>query len=246
MGDESATALSATMTWLLRDGAGMAGGIAFTWLRGTDLDHACKKWRLFADVLNDAAMMLELAAGPLLPKRSFQLVLCAASVARALVGVAGGATRTAVTQHQARANNISDVAAKDGSQETLVNLFALMLNLILLPLIGENQGVIWSLFLCLMAVGETSLIALDHHDADQHLFFYLLQIHLYANFRAVRSLKFETLNRERLLHNVLAYKNSGRTLSVEEGNACESVFAGTGLNEYTALDGKRIEYGQVS
>ena len=79
-----------------------------------------------------------------------------------------------------------------------------------------------------------------------NIYLYLLQIHLYANFRAVRSLKFETLNRERLLHNVLAYKNSGRTLSVEEGNACESVFAGTGLNEYTALDGKRIEYGQVS
>ena len=156
VGDESATALSATMTWLLRDGAGMAGGIAFTWLRGTDLDHACKKWRLFADVLNDAAMMLELA-GPLLPRRALQLVLCAASVARALVGVAGGATRAAVTQHQARANNISDVAAKDGSQETLVNLFALLLNLILLPLLGENQGVIWSIFFCLMVVSKTTL-----------------------------------------------------------------------------------------
>ena len=151
VGDDSATALSATLTWLLRDGAGMAGGIAFTWLRGTDLDHACKKWRLFADVLNDAAMMLELS-GPLFPKQSFHLVLCAASVARSLVGVAGGATRTAVTQHQARANNISDVAAKDGSQETLVNLFALVLNLMLLPLLGESQWVIWSLFLCLMAV----------------------------------------------------------------------------------------------
>ena len=81
VGDESATALSATMTWLLRDGAGMAGGIAFTWLRGTDLDHACKKWRLFADVLNDAAMMLELS-GPLFPKSALQLILCAASVAR--------------------------------------------------------------------------------------------------------------------------------------------------------------------
>jgi Vitamin B6 photo-protection and homoeostasis len=34
--------------------------------------------------------------------------------------VSGGATRTAITQHQARANNISDVAAKDGSQETMV------------------------------------------------------------------------------------------------------------------------------
>ena len=32
------------------------------------------------------------------------------------MGVAGGATRTALTQHQARRNNMADVSAKDGSQ----------------------------------------------------------------------------------------------------------------------------------
>lgn len=32
------------------------------------------------------------------------------------MGVAGGATRAAITQHQARRNNMADVAAKDGSQ----------------------------------------------------------------------------------------------------------------------------------
>ena len=57
---------------------------------------------------------------------------------------------------------------------------------------------------------------------------------------------FETLNRERLLHNIVAYKTSGRTLSIEEGNARESVFAGFGLDEVSALGGKRVEYGQVS
>lgn len=33
-----------------------------------------------------------------------------------LVGVAGGATRAALTMHQARRNNMADVSAKDGSQ----------------------------------------------------------------------------------------------------------------------------------
>ena len=32
------------------------------------------------------------------------------------MGVAGGATRAALTQHQARCNNMADVSAKDGSQ----------------------------------------------------------------------------------------------------------------------------------
>ena len=154
--------------------------------------------------------------------------------------MAGGATRAAVTQHQARANNISDVAAKDGSQETLVNLFALVLNLAFLPLIGESQGVIWSLFLCLMAV-KVTLDPTWPPNYNSTLF----QAHLYANYRAVKSLKFETLNRERILHNILAYRTTGRALSVEEGNARESVFAGFGLDEVTALSGRSIEYGQV-
>jgi hypothetical protein len=35
---------------------------------------------------------------------------------KSLVGVAGGATRSALTQHQARQNNLADVSAKDSSQ----------------------------------------------------------------------------------------------------------------------------------
>ena len=35
---------------------------------------------------------------------------------QSIVGVAGGATRAAMTQHQARRDNMADVAAKDGSQ----------------------------------------------------------------------------------------------------------------------------------
>ncbi len=120
----------------------MAGQIVFTWMQGSDLDHNCKKWRLFADIANDAAMCLELT-GPLWPSTSIQLVLCVAGVSRALVGVAGGATRTAITQHQARASNISDVAAKDGSQETLVNLTALILNLLILPLLAGDPILTW-------------------------------------------------------------------------------------------------------
>ena len=57
--------------------------------------------------------------------------------------MAGGATRTAITQHQAKADNISDVAAKDGSQETLVNLMALIVNLNLLPIVSDNITLVW-------------------------------------------------------------------------------------------------------
>lgn len=38
------------------------------------------------------------------------------SHAQSIVGVAGGATRAAIVQHQARRDNMADVAAKDSSQ----------------------------------------------------------------------------------------------------------------------------------
>lgn len=69
----------------------------FSFIR-TDLDGQCKKWRLFADILNDLAMGLEL----FLPYfSSYSLgILCISTAMKSIVGVAGGATRAALTQHQ--------------------------------------------------------------------------------------------------------------------------------------------------
>ena len=38
----TATPLAATMTWILKDGAGMVGRIAFAAYSGTSLDFDCK------------------------------------------------------------------------------------------------------------------------------------------------------------------------------------------------------------
>jgi len=223
VGDESATALAATITWLLRQGTGMASQIVFTWTQGLDLDYNCKRWRLFADLANDAAMSIELTAPYLKAATdgaiSVQAVLCVASVARTLCGVAGGATRTAITQHQARNNNISDVAAKDGSQETMVNLTALALNLAVLPWISDNQVRVWTAF------------------------FLLTCLHLYANFRAVKSLVFNTLNKDRLLLVIDSYHMDSTVPKPQTVNSRESVFLGFGLDEKRFLSGKRITLG---
>jgi len=37
-------------------------------------------------------------------------------ISQSIVGIAGGATRAALVQHQARRDNMADVAAKDSSQ----------------------------------------------------------------------------------------------------------------------------------
>lgn len=219
VGDETATALSATMTWLTRQGAGMISQILFTWTQGTDLDHNCKKWRLFADVMNDLATGLELTA-PMWSSGLFQIILCLASVARSLVGVAGGATRAAIVQHQAKSNNISDVSAKDGSQETMVNLAALLVNLVILPLISEDPFIIWTLFI------------------------FLTILHLFANFKAVSNLKFHTMNKDRFLLAIQSYNLTGREAvdNPKTINRQESVFLGIHQDE-KKLCGSRIHLG---
>ncbi|VDP53457.1 unnamed protein product [Soboliphyme baturini] len=172
VGSEEASVVSATITWLCGNGVGMFGEILFAWSCGTQLDYDCKKWRLLADVLNDIAIMMSLVAAHF--QSWFLVLLCGTNLCRAIVGVAGGATRAAVIQHQSLTNNLADVAAKDGSQETIVNFIALLFNLFLIPLISLNNFLIWTMF----ALFTT--------------------LHILSNYRAICTLKFSTLNRKRL------------------------------------------------
>merc|ERR1719323_1478284 len=128
---------------------------------------------MFADILNDCVMCVELTA-PALPRPLVMATLCVAGAGRSLVGVAGGATKAAVAQHQALNSNMADLAAKDGSQETLVNLLALCLNLVLLPLVSNDLRLTGGLFVILTV------------------------LHVYANYRAVSCLVFSPLNTARL------------------------------------------------
>ncbi|KAG7272664.1 hypothetical protein CRUP_008492, partial [Coryphaenoides rupestris] len=102
-------------------------------------------------------------------------------VFKSVVGVAGGATRAALTVHQARRDNMADISAKDGSQTEL-----------------------W-----LLTLG---------------LFFVFTALHLFANYKAVRSVVMETFNEARLSVVLREYLRSGRVLRPADGNRQEPVF----------------------
>ncbi|XP_074874964.1 RUS family member 1 isoform X3 [Buteo buteo] len=70
------------------DGVGMVTRITFAWLQGTRLDCEAKQWRLAADVLNDAALVLELLA-PAWPRAGPALLALAAAAKETLVNGAG-------------------------------------------------------------------------------------------------------------------------------------------------------------
>lgn len=197
VGDESATVLAATLTWLLKDGTGMVGRIMFAWLQGSNLDCDAKRWRLFADILNDIAIFLEILAPSF--QSMFTVTVCVAGVLKSIVGVAGGATRAALTQHQARRNNMADVSAKDGSQETLVNLGALLCSLMLVPIITGKTMLIWTLYVMFTC------------------------LHLYANYSAVTSVVMESINQSRLHIILQHYFNTGNILPTKLVNYREPV-----------------------
>eukprot|EP00795_Rhopilema_esculentum_P015616 gene15616-6898_t len=176
VGDETATATAATITWMLKDGTGMLGRILFAWSKG-----------LFADILNDMSILLDLVS-PLF-KGYFTFIACLSGIAKSIVGVAGGATRASLTQHQARRDNMADVSAKDGSQETLVNLMALIAGLIITPLVANSSLLVWVLFA---------------------VFTFL---HLYSNYKAVSAVVMETVNLPRFHILVSNYLSSLRILT---------------------------------
>ena len=155
---------------------------------------------MFADVLNDLVMSVELLA-PALPRHLVLPLLCLTGLGRSLVGVAGGATKAAVAQHQARRNNMADLAAKDGSQETLVNLLGLCVNLVVLPLVTGTQYLPFIIFILLAT------------------------LHVYCNYRAVSCLVIKTLNTARLhiLLDRLAVATQGEVSTPHQVNRMEPV-----------------------
>lgn len=89
VGSNLASAWSATIQFLIRDGTGMIATLLFAGRNFRFLQNF-KKWRLFADCVNNMGLTLELLAVSV-PKQFFVLLLCMGNVCKALCGVAAGA-----------------------------------------------------------------------------------------------------------------------------------------------------------
>lgn len=76
----------------------MIGSLVFATMQSSRMDSDCKRWRLFADLLNDLAISVDLLSSGL-GWPYFPLAQCVSGLLRSLVGIAGGATRAALTQH---------------------------------------------------------------------------------------------------------------------------------------------------
>jgi len=190
VGNQDSSAVAAAMQWALRDGTGMLGGVLFAWKFAAVFGADLKSWRLFADVINDVGLTLELAA-PHFPQKWFLWVACSGSLCKSLCGVAAGASRSALMHHFSRgmSSRISDIAAKEGIQETCVTLIGLVLGLVLTHWHGESVLITWTVFVLLTI------------------------FHVYANYRAVRCLALNSLNLQRTWILAKNYCNQSGTTS---------------------------------
>ncbi|EEC74755.1 hypothetical protein OsI_10514 [Oryza sativa Indica Group] len=225
VGEKSATVIGATFQWFLRDLTGMLGGILFTFYQvsnslansnrqchriaidslftdeitclGSNLDSNAKMWRLVADFMNDLGMLMDLLS-PLFPS-SLIVIMCLGSLSRSFTGVASGATRAALTQHFALANNAADISAKEGSQETLATMLGMGLGMLLAHVTRGHALGVWVSFLSLTI------------------------FHMYANYKAVQSLSLTTLNYERSSIMLQYFMDNGEVLTPQQVSKQEHI-----------------------
>lgn len=172
VGRADVTPLSATIAWIVRDGAAMLGSLLFTSLSSADFGQNVKSWRLFADSINNVGITLDMLA-PLFPSR-FMLIVCVASVCKALCGVAAGAAGGAIFEHFSLEGNIADVMAKHSAQHTLISLLGLSVSVKFAKLFSAiSPRLMWVLYAALTS------------------------IHLGSNLMAMRVLSLRSLNIER-------------------------------------------------
>ena len=172
VGNSEASALSTTLTWVIKDGMGMIGSLLFAYRFADVFEVNVKEWRLVADILNNFALTVDLFL-PLYP--GYYLILtCVSSMCKSCCGLVSGATRARISAHFAQKGHLADVTAKESTQETAVTLIGLIIGFICTKYIGDSSEVAWILF------------------------FVLMTIHQIANYKLIRTLVLDTLNPQRV------------------------------------------------
>ncbi|KAF9878209.1 duf647 domain-containing protein [Colletotrichum karsti] len=197
VGDANSSATYALLLTILKDGISRVATIAFAYRFGLVIEPECKKYRFLADIFNDSAFFLDLFS-PLFGTWTKIFAIVAAEALRAMCGVAAGASKAALSKHFARRNNLSELNAKESSQETAVGLVGLIVGSIVVRYVESREAVF-----TLMVI--------------------LVFVHLGMNYLGVRCVQLNILNQQRATILFDAYLNGGKILSPAEVAAREAI-----------------------
>ncbi|TIC89850.1 RUS1 family protein-like protein [Colletotrichum higginsianum] len=171
VGDPNSSATYALLLTILKDGISRVATIAFAYRFGLVIEPECKRYRFLADIFNDSAFFLDLFSPYFDPWTKVAAIVLAEAL-RAMCGVAAGASKAALSKHFARRNNLSELNAKEASQETAIGLVGLL-------------------------VGSIVVRFVEGREAVFVLMVFLVFVHLAMNYFGVRCVQLDTLNQQR-------------------------------------------------
>lgn len=174
VGREGATALSASLNFIVRDGCGMAATLLFTAMASSSFRCDVKRWRLFADLIVDVGITLEVAA-TIVPQPLFLPMICVGNMCKAMCGVAAGACGGAINLFWAKGSDISDINAKFGAQHTVTGALGLLFAAIFARSVSSvSPFLLWTLYST------------------------LTMLHIYANTRCMKLVELDSFNIARM------------------------------------------------
>jgi hypothetical protein len=118
VGDSTASSTGAMLIQVSRESMGKLATITFAHILSPSIEAECKKYRFLADMLCDMAMVID-CFSPNLPSISRCSSLCLSSVLFAASGVAGNASKSSLSGHFARWNNLGELNAVSFSAQCL-------------------------------------------------------------------------------------------------------------------------------
>ncbi|KAJ4473656.1 vitamin B6 photo-protection and homoeostasis-domain-containing protein [Lentinula aciculospora] len=205
VGNASASSTNALLLTVLQDISNRLTTIIAAFFFGSSLLPEAKMYRFLADLLNDAAIVIDTLSPllvslydahvpafmttipflpPTVPLRVY--TLCLSASIRALCGIVAGGSKTAITMHFATplegTGDIGDLNAKDSSKETVLALLGMLIGTMTVPYLTTT----WSTYTVL---------------------FSMVFLHLSINYIGVRSIIFRSLNRQRACLAWMAFKS---------------------------------------
>ncbi|KAG0483106.1 hypothetical protein HPP92_011190 [Vanilla planifolia] len=188
---------AAALNWVLKDGIGYLSKI-FLSEYGRHFDVNPKGWRLFADLLENAAYGIEILT-PAFPQ-FFVLIGATAGAVRSAAYLIQAATRSCFYAGFAIQRNFAEVTAKGEAQGMVSKFLGITLGIALANYIGSSTS---------LALASFSVVA---------------AVHMFCNLKSYQSIQLKTLNTYRASLVFSEYLWSGQVPSVKEVNDEEPPF----------------------
>lgn len=188
---------AAAVNWVLKDGIGYVSKI-FLSKFGRHFDVNPKGWRLFADLLENAAYGLELLT-PAFP-HLFVLIGATAGAGRSAAALIQASTRSCFYAGFAAQRNFAEVIAKGEAQGMVSKSLGILLGIALANHIGSSTP---------LSIASFTLIA---------------GVHMFCNLKSYQSIQLRTLNPYRASLVFSEYLLSGQVPTIKEVNDEEPLF----------------------